>query len=187
MSDFEVKSFKELNELLQKHHDARIVKIRRAVVKTASHGKDYIQQHMPVAFGDLAESTSDKPTPQGAQIRIGAPHAASVEVGSRPHTPPLGPILDWVKLRGTQGLAGGPHRGTTSERAAKMVRGQLDVLSNARGGVGLVDDPERVARAIQRSIAVSGTKPHFFAQSSLPYIRDTLDTFVQEALAEKPR
>jgi hypothetical protein len=50
------------------------------------------------------------------------------------------------------------------------------------GGALDVDAPLRIARAIQHAIAKHGTKPHWYARSSLAAIRAALDAFVRAEL-----
>ena len=46
--------------------------------------------------GQFKNAWESKPMFFGAQIRNGAPYAGFIEQGTRPHFPPLKPILAWV-------------------------------------------------------------------------------------------
>ena len=129
-----------------------------------------------------------------------APHAAAVEVGSRPHTPPLAPLIAWVQLRGIQGLtAKGNVRKAVSPRreAARAIASSLHGALGGRAGAAawrqratsqgsLADaDPAvvAIARAIQRKIAVAGTKPHRFLAQGVNDAMAHLASLVPAALS----
>jgi hypothetical protein len=50
--------------------------------------------------GPLVQSVTLIPTPRGAIVRVDAPHAAPLEYGARPFTPPLQPLLEWATRKG---------------------------------------------------------------------------------------
>ena len=170
----------ELLELLQKHNHERERSVARAVKHAVRTGRRIVKESIPVAFGELRESVKA----EGTRIVIDAPHAAPVETGSRPHTPPLGPLLKWVKLRAAQGLLSERQRGRlpgASTRAhAEGVAAQVHAME--KDGAVDTDAPMRIARAIQQAIAKHGTHPHWYARMSLPAIRDALDAFIREEL-----
>ena len=119
---------------------------------------------------------------------VDAPHAAPVETGSAPHTPPLAPLVAWVKLRGAQGLL--------SERQIGRLPGhddrhpcaghRLRARGDQSGGALDVQAPVRIARAIQQAIRPRGTKPHWYARGSLPAIRAVLHGLIKDALSHAP-
>jgi hypothetical protein len=51
----------------------------------------------------------------------------------------------------------------------------MDSLASARGGANDINDPVKIARAIQVSIARKGTKPHWFMLRALPDIDRMLE------------
>jgi hypothetical protein len=167
-----------------KDHDARENRLDDARRRAADKGAQYVRRHMPVAFGELRDSVHTGPF---HTIVADAPHAAAVERGSRPHTPPLAPLIDWVKLRGMQGLDArgrvNPHRkltGSTTRYHAARVAGELHAM--AQVGAQQVEDAAAIARGIQRAIAAHGTKPHWFMRASIPKVREILAEEVQRAL-----
>ena len=50
--------------------------------------------------GELQQSARVEMLPDGARIEVDAPHAAVVELGSRPFTPPLEPLIEWALRKG---------------------------------------------------------------------------------------
>lgn len=189
MPTFQVSSFKELQRLFAKHQRARKKRIKAAVVRTARHGRRYIiSTTLPIAFGELQRSLKVIARGGGAKIVADAPHAAPVETGSRPHWPPLAPLVAWVKKRGAQGLTKTGRvkrgkrvgKGTTTAEHAKSIAGMIKAMEQG----GSVDSgaPEQIARAIQRSIARSGTKPHWYMRSAIPEIISYLDVQIKIAV-----
>ena len=181
---YEVKSLAALGRLFAKHQKARQRRITGAVRKTAKQGVPIVRANVPVAFGELGESLADKPTGTGAKIEAGAPHAAAVEVGSRPHTPPLEPLIAWVRLRAAQGLLSERQLnklpGTTTATHARAVAAQVRGME--RDGAVDADAPRQIAFAIQQKIAREGTLPQWFARRSLPAIVELLESLVTDAL-----
>jgi hypothetical protein len=177
-----------------KRLDARI---KTAIVAAAIDGAHAIEPELPVAFGDLRRSLRvDAVNYLEGHVRIvlGAPHAAAIEVGSRPHVVPLEALIAWVKLRGMQGLtkhgdlitSGKKSWGKTTTIAAIGVAQEIRRISGDYGGDGggvtPVDAPTQIARAIQASIAKHGTKPHWPVRRSLPKIKAALATRMRNAV-----
>jgi hypothetical protein len=176
-----VESFQELNREIRKDLRQKRRKAAGAVQKTAREGAGYVRRNLPVAHGELRNSVHA----EKAAIVADAPHAAPVETGSRPHTPPLAPLVAWVKLRGMQALTGrkGPSKrlpGTTTRGHAQSIGGQLKSME--RGGTLDVNAPERIARAIQAAIRKRGTKPHWYMRSALPAVRQILHRNMEKAI-----
>ena len=191
MPTYTVRSLAELGLLLTKHQAQREKRVMRAVANTAKRGVKIVQENVPRAFGDLADSVHT----EGLAIVTSAPHAGAVNNGSRPHMVPLEPLTRWVKLRGMQGLqqggrdqrgrflAGKAKLGPTTAAHAARVATQLQSMET--DGALDVDAPEKIARAIQAAIAKNGTKPYAYAPKSLPAIVRTLDELVTAALPDR--
>lgn len=141
-------------------------------------------ENTPKAFGELRDSvhTASSPT----RITVTAPHAAAVEIGSRPHVVPIDDLVRWVKLRGMQGLTkggrvrrsiGNPGKvGPTTAQQAITVAAQLRSLE--KNGALSIDAAEQVARRIQAAIAKAGTAPHWYVRKSLPQIEADLNDMI---------
>jgi hypothetical protein len=170
-------------------------RVQLELAGAAIDGAHAIEPHIPVAFAELRGSLHvDASRALEGEIRIvlDAPHAEAVERGSRPHTPPLEPLIRWVKLRGMQGLtktgriksakarAWGPTSAAQANRIATSIRafrvtGELVTDVNA---------PEKIARAIQMSIRKNGTKPHWMVRRTLPEIEVILGRHMRRAVRE---
>ncbi len=188
MKTYDVRTWSELAALLARHTRERQRRLQAAAVVAARQGTIVVKRRVPVAFGELRESVHAEERTRGAAVVVDAPHAAPVETGSRPHTPPLAPLVAWVKLRGAQGLLSprqvGRLPGTTTASHARSIASALEGME--RGGALDVDAPMRIARAIQRAIAIGGTKPHWYARGALPDLRRILGAAIRDALASGP-
>ncbi len=181
-----------------------------AVPKTARVARNFvIRETVPRAFGELADAIDvHDGRPGASEVRADAPHAAAVETGSRPHMPPIDPIVRWVQLRGLQGLtaAGGVKSNRTRyglvrdprrEPARFVARALHDRMGRVgaaawRAGAANVSpadamgaSPEvvSIARAIANKIAREGTRPHAYMAQAVPVAEQYLDRFVREALS----
>lgn len=184
--------------------------VLRATRKAAKRGAKIVKRRVPVAFSELADSVVDIPAINGAIIIATAPHAAAVENGSRPHTPPLEPLIKWVRLRGMQGLAGAAKRAETrlrkggsvsisdinSAQHASVIAGRLRSMGVHRGNYKIAIGQHtttnafdkatiKIARAIQASIAKHGTKPNAYMLNSLPAIEAILAEEIEAAMSDK--
>lgn len=56
--------------------------------------------HPAVDTNELRNSVYTTFIHDGAIVSVQAPHAAFVEYGTRPHTPPLQPLLEWAERKG---------------------------------------------------------------------------------------
>jgi hypothetical protein len=102
---------------------------------------------------------------------------------------PLDKLIEWVKLRGMQGLTSRGRLktsyglkasiGSTTGKHAASVAAALRRLE--RGGSLSTGAPEQVARAIQARIAKVGTKPHWYVKDTLPEIERVLHVEIAEA------
>jgi len=129
MPEFKFMSLTAAFKKIARDHEARENRLDRAREKAASRGLSVVRRKIPVAFGGLEKSAHTSPA---HTIVVDAPHAAAIERGSRPHTPPLAPLVAWVKLRGMQGInARGtvkPHKrltGSTTREHAWRAAAQL--------------------------------------------------------------
>jgi len=118
-----------------------------------------------VDTGLLRRSVEVDNLPDGALLSVMAPYAAAVEDGSRPHMPPVAPILEWVKRKR---LAG--RRPSKSAGGTKM------------------DAYERESKAIAWAIALHikryGTSPRHYFQKSMEKVPGFLTAALNEEFAK---
>jgi hypothetical protein len=191
VSAYTVTSLAELAKLIERHGRQRTQRVlaatKRAARRAAEASGSALKRQIPVAHGELRESVRI----EGDIIIVDAPHAAAVNFGSRPHTPPLEPLVAWVKLRGMQGLLTERQMnrlpGTTTKDAATGVAEMLRA-HEMRGPFGYspTDAAVQVARMIQRAIAKKGTKAHHFIEKAMPDLRRILLEELQRAIGQSP-
>lgn len=184
METHTVNSLSELTALMRKHLREREKRVRAAARKAAKKGVSILKRKVPVAHGEIRESVHADDT----LIVVDAPHAAAVNNGSRPHTPPLGPLVEWVRLRGMQGLQTERQLsrlpGTSTKESALGVAAMLrEHEVRGPGGYSHADAAVQVARAIQQAIRRRGTKPHHFVEKAMPELRALLGAEINAALA----
>lgn len=131
---------------------AQFAKDRRAMVSAAHLGAEIVASRAPVDAGIVKSSVHVEAQTDGARIVIDAPHVGIVELGSRPHMPPLQPLIDWVKRHG---------------RALGIRRART---RNAQGHSTESPEVVQFARALQQKIAREGTKPTYWIRKSLPLL-----------------
>jgi hypothetical protein len=191
---FECADLKVFAMLFRRHTRERKLRLNTSVRKTALQARNLVKRTVPRAFAELANSVHVVHLGPGhSQVIVDAPHAAAVEVGSRPHTPPLEPLVRWVKLRGMQGLtrSGNVSKNRTKSgfvkderrEAARVIASALK--SRERGGALGVDAPTQIARALQFKISRVGTKPYRYMFNAVGLVEKYLDGFVRKALPDR--
>jgi hypothetical protein len=145
----------------------RIERVVAAMHEAATLSAELVARAAPVDVGGLRASIrAERASPSRSEVIADAPHASSVEVGSRPHTPPLAPLIDWVRRH----------------RKALGLKGKLGRDSRGRFTAGAAI--EAAARALQRKIARDGTRPRWFMRNTLPKQRKVLDRLIRRRLRD---
>lgn len=192
-----LKSIAALQKRVKKDMKTLEKHVIEAIHKVCKDGSKRIaNEKIPIAFGELRDSIEFSFQTRGGKIIASAPHAAAVEAGSRPHWVPIAALIEWVKLRGAQGLElfktngrishGKKAKkirstGTTTTKHAVSVAWEL-ARYESNSGSSPINAPERVARAIQYAIAKKGTRPHRFMENSLTMLFSMLINEIEEAL-----
>lgn len=190
MSDVKRVDIKDFRRVLRA--DMRVLQKRviKATHKAADFGAKLAKQLAPIAFRELRDGIIKIKGPGGALYRSTAPHSEAVEKGSRPHTPPLAPLVAWVKLRGMQGLGRGRKINSAADRSSRVADIRIAAALRNKGEVRgrrvvstPVDAPEQIARAIQAVIAKRGTKPHWYMRRSVEpteaFLHQTIDAALE--------
>jgi hypothetical protein len=50
--------------------------------------------------GELKQSVNARNLPDGSVVSVDAPHAPFIEYGTRPHMPPIEPLVEWARRKG---------------------------------------------------------------------------------------
>jgi len=117
-----IREFVQLNGKLPEMIEAACVRgLRSAALRGVGEVTKQIddcEPYSPVDTGAMRQSTGTEAIPDGATLFVNAPQAAWVEYGTRPHMPPLGPILVWVRRKFGLGAEG--RRGKSRKKPAKL-------------------------------------------------------------------
>jgi hypothetical protein len=92
--------FADLLEDMPKELEGAVVRgLRSAALRGVGFVTEEIdasKPYPPVNFGQLRQSTKWAPLPKGAQVFNDAPHFPFMEYGTRPHFPPVAPLIVWA-------------------------------------------------------------------------------------------
>lgn len=92
-----------LDQLEPEIRGAVIRGMKSAALRSKAEVVEQIDKALPfpaVDTGGLRQSVSVTLFPNGGWVTVDAPHASHIEFGTRPFTPPLGPLLTWVIRKG---------------------------------------------------------------------------------------
>lgn len=92
-----------IGELAGDLHGAAMRGLRagaKAGVDVVREEIDATSPHPPIATGGMRDSVTYAPTATGVQLYVDSPHAIYMEAGTRPHFPPIAPLVEWVKVKG---------------------------------------------------------------------------------------
>lgn len=124
-----------------------------------------------VDTGLLAASWTHRKTGRGYEVENNAPYAGPrTELGARPFTPPLQPLIDWAERSAAKlGFASG----------RKRFKGRAS-LSNEQRQVA-----QQIARAIQKRYQREGIRPRYMTRNRIPYavkmLRRSIEEFIDQA------
>jgi hypothetical protein len=97
-----VYSEKEFAKHFLRGENARITGLDAAVIKAAYNGRRVLRAAVPYDLGKLWRSVKIEihTRPNLCALVVEAPHAAAMEFGTRPFTPPFKPLLAWAERKG---------------------------------------------------------------------------------------
>jgi hypothetical protein len=152
----------EMARMFAAQETKRAQRVVEAVHESCLLGAEVVAKAAPVDQGLIKMSTrAQRLGPTRSRIISDAPHSGIVELGSRPHMPPLGPILKWVRRHRayfTQGAVRVPRRAKPgaakpkrkfklSTRVKRFVRGLI------RGALKRFGIGPKKSRATRRTTA----------------------------------
>lgn len=92
---------RKLGALIFEHEDRRRRRVTAAVAVAAHLGAQIVKENAPKATMRLSDSVGVEEHSNGnAEVVVRAPHAQAVEIGSRPHMPPVPPLIEWAEAIG---------------------------------------------------------------------------------------
>lgn len=152
----------EAGAVLRAGHVENVEALERAQYRAALRAVPIVAAATPVDRGATRAAWRVVLGLDGAELRNDSAIAGILELGSRPHRPPLMPILRWlVRQEG------------------------LDLSGGKRSFESLYEVPdETIARAmgVVRAIERRGTRPHYMVRDNLPRLVALLRAEVERAL-----
>lgn len=132
------------------------IDVERGLTRAALRGVAPVATDTPSMDGTARAGWAVRRSPHGAELYNDTPHAGILEEGSRPHMPPIMPILRWVVGKWGADLEGGKKNIESLEDASKEARS--------------------VAWGVAKQIAREGTKANHMVLDNL----DTLAGFAKD-------
>jgi hypothetical protein len=114
----------------------------------------------PVDTGLYAQSWDFTETETAIILGNSAPHAAIIEYGARPHTPPIGALLAWA------------HRvlnGSGADRGQPLTAAEAKSSGNSPLS-GYSHQEWALAKSVQKKIAERGQEPKHVLENAIPGI-----------------
>jgi hypothetical protein len=179
-------------DLIKRTREAIVRGTREAAFKAISVVQQEIDTADPrplVNTAALRNSWSVTKVPKGWELKSSTPKRAAVmEFGARPHTPPLGPLLQWAKVKIRKG---GVLRSRARERHERRRQGIVGRPSHSRPstvfgaqrrgrtrGTRMDNAAMQLARAAQMAISRRGIAARdYYTKASLRFgglIRDSV-------------
>lgn len=155
----------QLSAELKAHQEEQFEAGRRGAFRAALRGVRIVAENTPVDEGIARAGWQAQLTQDGAELFNDVPYAGVLEAGSRPHRPPLRPILEWVVRKFGLDLS-------NDQGARRSFEDLGDVPSETMA----------IAMAVVNKIAREGTKPHWMVKNSLPKLREMLKEEVEGQL-----
>lgn len=152
---------RQLGATIRAHDEHMIESIKTAQLRAALRGVPIVATATPVDRGATRAGWRAVPTLYGAELRNDSAIAGILELGSRPHRPPLMPILRWlVRQIGIDGKGG-------RRSFADIGEVESEVVGRAMG--------------IVRSIERRGTRAHYMVRDNLPRLVRILQAEAEKA------
>jgi len=158
MANTKVIDLKGAGAAFRADHKRAVASVRLGLIEAALEAEVIISQATPVDTGNTRLRWQTVITTDGAEVVNDSPVALYLEEGTKPHRPPLWPLILWLARKNGRSLAGA----TT----LKDVPGEL---------VG-------AARKIQARIEVQGTKGKKMIASNLPKLEAIAKKRVEQRL-----
>lgn len=105
---------RQLATILREFEGTRPDRVQAVLLKAAWAGAEALASVAPVGVtGQFKTRIRAEKTGRGSRIVLDAPYAGIIELGARPHTPPLAPLYEWFMRK----------VGLSSSEAYKAARG----------------------------------------------------------------
>jgi hypothetical protein len=111
-------------------NENHIAKLKHAALRGITDSLPMMAERSPVDTGHYANSWEVVETDDAIYFGNTAPHAAIIEYGARPFTPPLAPLLAWAK-RKLQDSSQPPDYSPEVQALARAVRHKISLYGMA--------------------------------------------------------
>ena len=92
-----VVALKDFSKELKKYGEENIELYKKTIIDNLQKNLIELIKNSPVDTGLYAQSWELLISEKEAFLGNDAPHAAIIEYGARPYTPPIGPLLNWAR------------------------------------------------------------------------------------------
>lgn len=138
---------RQFSEALTKYTAGHIEQVKKAVATGALKSIPDLVKASPIDTGQYASSWDVLLGNTSVTVGNFAPHAAIIEYGARPFTPPIGPLLAWAKR----------------------------VLQDPSQPPNYSDEVWRLARGTQKKIEEVGMEPKAVMRKNIPLIIENIE------------
>lgn len=139
-------------------HKRAVEEVHAGLLHAALEGEVIITQATPVDTGNTRARWTTIVTSDGAEVVNDSPVAAYLETGTRPHRPPLWPLIQWIARKESISLSG----------ASTLADVPRELVARARG--------------LQAHIEVQGTKAHKMISANMPKLTQLARKRVEDRL-----
>lgn len=143
-----------------------------------------------VATGELRNSVEfDK---RAMVLGVAAPHGAFMEVGTRPHMPPVKPLMEWVKIKMSPNRkkppgSSGKEKKSSKPKAKKPAKGNVPKQKRPKKAELTDKQALSIAWAIALTIKKKGTKPRFYMKKALDTLRPRIPPLIKAAMVKSDK
>lgn len=168
--------------------------MRRAMPLLVRYVKQEISALDVVDTGEMRNSV--EMDTKALQVGVTAPHGGFMEVGTRPHMPPIAPLVEWAKRKfspnrkkpsGRRGKKTGRKKGQ-GERASeanRLVSGMLRGFNRKPKKPELTDkQATAIAWRVAMKIKKEGTKPRFYMRAAVRRLEPEIPAMIRKAMVK---
>jgi len=187
----------QIGARIRQNVEGQIMAAKRAAISTAQEFLPIVVKATPSDRGQARAGWDIEVDLGGdddtiAIISNDVPYIGVLELGSRPHTPPLKPLIEWVVRHFGTGLEAlkamdeaRAAEGSTESDVQAAGKAAIDGASQHFDDLSEVSDGAiNMAIGIQQKIGRQGTEPNYMVKSNIDRAERILDEFIYEELRD---
>lgn len=171
-------SMEQISAVLRADFEEMVEASEDALFRAALKGVRPVVEDTPTDRGQAKAGWDVRRVEGGADLYNDVPYVGVLEAGSRPHRPPIMPILEWVVRKFGLNLelldAGGSHE--DEKKAMKRAKQSFESIKDVPWRT------YRFAEAIAEKIEREGSEPHYMVKNNLPKLEAIAKREVEKAL-----